>query len=663
MVLHNGNDPSSKEEVASRGSLSKKDADPPPLLPARMVNEFVYCPRLFYYEHVEGLFVHNADTLEGASVHKRVNSREDRLPKSTTPPSPDSTTPPSPDSTTPPETIHSRSVSLFSESLGVTAKLDLAESTHSEDGSGYCVSPVEYKKGAPKDSDDGPEMWDTDRIQLGLQILLLRENGFNSNQGILYYRETRQRVLLEMDDETEGWIRQTLFAARQTTLGPIPPPLDHSPKCPRCSLVSICLPDETGTLQSSGEYWRPDTLQLALDIESDQSQVTDGAFDSTRPERSHLDLDPFANLPEIKLVPPKPKQDIRRLIAPNPETKALYLNTPGYYVGKKGETLVIKDKGKPVADFRLIDLHHVALFGPVQISTAVIHTLCEKDIPITYFSMGGWFYGMTRGHTLKNVFTRIEQFQTASLPDDALAYARLFIYGKIRNQRTLLMRNHRSPGKAELRLLKGLASAALHAHSTGQLLGIEGTASLVYFQSFSGMLKRGVPDAAEPTSLEDQQAFPFFFDSRNRRPPRDPVNALLSLTYSLLAKECVLAAYAVGFDPYVGFLHQPRFGRPALALDLMEEFRPLVADSTVLTLINTGMVSEKDFIISGQSANLTPPARRQVFSAFEKRLSDSITHPVFQYKVSYRRAIELQARLLAKALTGEIEQYFPFTTR
>src|SRR6195256_4903007 len=150
---------------------------------------------------------------------------------------------------------------------------------------------------------------------------------------------------------------------------------------------------------------------------------------------------------------------------------------------------------------------------------------------------------------------------------------------------------------------------------------------------------------------------------RNRRPPRDAVNALLSLAYSLLAKDFTIACYSVGFDPFIGFYHQPRFGRPALALDLMEEFRPLVADSVALTVINTRVIGPGDFVRAGDAVNLSADGRKRFFSAYEQRLNATIVHPVFDYQVSYRRALELQARLLAKALTGEIEQYVPFTTR
>ena len=148
--------------------------------------------------------------------------------------------------------------------------------------------------------------------------------------------------------------------------------------------------------------------------------------------------------------------------------------------------------------------------------------------------------------------------------------------------------------------------------------------------------------------------FTFDFTARNRRPPRDPVNALLSLGYSLLAKDLTVACYAVGFDPMVGFYHQPRHGRPALALDLMEPLRPLIADSAVLSAVNTRMVSERDFVTAGRAVSLTARGRKGFFRAYESRMETLVTHPFFGYRVSYRRLLEIQARLLAKTLQGEL---------
>ncbi len=618
------------------------------ILPARMLNEFVYCPRLFYLEFVEDIFVHNADTLKGAAQHKRVDAGKGQLPTAKKKQA-QSDEKDIRDQKL--ETLHSRSVSLQSERLGVTAKLDLVEIKDSGNGYSPRVRPIEYKKGAPKEGDEGFEIWDTDRIQLGLQILLLRENNYTCEEGEIYYRETRQRVCMAFDAELETWIETTIAAARKATQGERPPPLEDSPKCPRCSLVSVCLPDETRFLQETGAWRKVDPIQqLTLDME----------FPSTN---NRLDQGPFVEIPEVRLPTLKPGKDVRRLIAPASDTRALYLNTPGLYLSKKAECIIAKDKGKPVGEFRIMDLQHLALFGPVSVSPALVHTLCERDIPITYFSMGGWFYGMTRGHGLTNVFTRIEQFRNAADPELCLTHARIFAHGKIRNQRTLLMRNHMEPPRKALKLLKYLARSALVAPSLPTLLGIEGSAARAYFENFSGMIKsaRESPDSKDENNT--QQEFPFHFEKRNRRPPKDPVNALLSLAYSLLARDCTLAAWSAGFDPYVGFYHQPRYGRPALALDVMEEFRPIIADSVALTLINNRMLGSHHFTHAGDSVNLTPKGRKIFFLAYEKRLQSPVTHPVFNYKVSYRRALELQFRLLSKVLTGEIEQYFPFTTR
>jgi len=376
--------------------------------------------------------------------------------------------------------------------------------------------------------------------------------------------------------------------------------------------------------------------------------------------------------------------NLRRLIATRDDTRPLYIATAGVSPGRKSELVQVREKGEAVSEIRISDLSHVAVFGAATVSTALLQTLCEKDVPVSYFSSGGFFYGMTRGQSLKNVFTR-----------------------------KIIMRNHTSPPAATIGRLMYAAQNALEATSIGELLGIEGVAALAYFENFSGMFKLGddpderivgdgaglgavvavttassalelsssAENASEMATMKKspvttrspskrkggdaagQQFFTFDFTRRNRRPPRDALNALLSLGYSMLARDCTVAAHAVGFDPYVGFYHQPRFGRPALALDLMEEFRPLIADSVALTLINTKVIGPGDFVRAGDAVNLSADGRKRFFNAYEQRLNATIVHPVFDYQVSYRRALELQARLLAKALTGEIEQYVPFVTR
>jgi CRISPR-associated protein Cas1 len=575
---------------------------------------------------------------------------------------------------------------LGSASLGVVAKLDLVEITLEPSldlgdapSLAGAVCPVEYKTGAPREGENGRTLWDADRMQLGLQILLLRENGYTCPEGVIFYRQTRQRVRFTPNAADEAWIRKGIIAARACAAGPIPPPLDHSPKCPRCSLAPVCMPDETQFLseslppESTANSRTSTPIQLnLLGVAGEVGENAPPADPSVLAAALGSDDPAWAHLADARLPRPAGSGEVRRLMAPDVDTKVLYVNTPGASVSRKGETITVKDQGGPLADVRIKDLHHLAIFGSAQISTALVQTLCEKEVPVSYFSMGGWFYGLTRGHGLTNVFTRIRQFACAADPDKALPIARLFVYGKIRNQRTLLMRNHIEPPPVALRAMRNAASAALIAPNLQSLLGVEGAAALVYFQNFNGMIKGRADDDDELPGLEEsvssrvrdaQKDFAFDFTTRNRRPPRDPVNAMLSLAYSLLARDCTVAALAVGFDPYVGLCHQPRFGRPALALDVMEEFRPLIADSVVLTAINNRMVTPLDFVRAGDAVNLTPEGRKRFFLAYEKRLGDTVTHPLFDYKVSYRRAIELQFRLLARTLTGEIECYLPFMTR
>jgi CRISPR-associated protein Cas1 len=202
-----------------------------------------------------------------------------------------------------------------------------------------------------------------------------------------------------------------------------------------------------------------------------------------------------------------------------------------------------------------------------------------------------------------------------------------------------------------LELLDGYAEDAARAPSLEILLGTEGIAARTYFQAFTLLLKDRA--LAEGFSLE----------GRNRRPPTDPVNAVLSLAYAFLAREVTNILQGVGLDAWVGFLHQPRPGRPALSLDLMEEFRPVVAESVVLTSLNKGILAMDDFDIRRTGVSLREGGRKRFIRAFEQRLSEEITHPEFGSRMSYRRVIEVQVRLLGKAVLGEIERYPPFRIR
>lgn len=622
-------------------------------LPARMLNEFVYCPRLFYYEHVEGVFAHNRETVEGAGLHSRVDAKSDPFPT--------------------PEALleqgergKARSIQLASDTLGIIAKLDMLETD------GAQVIPVDYKRGKPRELSDGSIVaWDADQVQIGAQALILRELGYECTQAYLWYHGSRQRVLVRIDETLERTVRETIAAARAVAVSnQIPEPLEDSPKCPRCSLVGICLPDETRRCH-----------------EQDEQQVYQPTLFDIEAPRSAVVRERFSPSPETT----------RRLVPARDDLRPLYLNTPGLTVGKSGQVLKVKSKTTTVEEVRLRDVSQINLFGNIQLTTQAIQTACELEIPIAYFSMGGWFYGVTRGLGLTNIFVRREQFRLADNQGFALRFSQGLIEGKIRNQRTLLMRNHVEPPKGALVQLKALQQEVKRCESLGELMGIEGNAAAIYFRHFSGMLKvesnreeypwGGFLDSAceppvseraegerhsesgEEDSSDEESGEPitegltFHFESRNRRPPRDPINAMLSLAYALLAKDLMITCSAVGLDPYLGFMHQPRYGRASLALDLMEPFRPLIADSVVLTAVNNRMVTVSDFVRAGNAVSLKSEGRKRFFMAYEQRMDTLVTHPLFGYRVSYRRLLEIQTRLLTRMLTGEISQYPVFTTR
>ncbi len=651
--------PICRDDEASR-AIPSDEGGAATALPARMLNEFVYCPRLYYYEHVEGIFVDNADTLRGAAIHTKVDGGKGGMPKSREAvPAPSNASadiaspegPPQGAGTAPllEDTIHSRSVMLGSDKHGVVAKMDLVEVRVGADGEVASVCPVDYKVGSPRTGDDGAnDLWDTDRMQLGLQCLVLRENGYQCDGGIIYYRGTKQRVPMEFTPELEAWVMRKIDECRMVARGPIPPPLVDSPKCVRCSLAPVCLPDETKLLARrscdapSQEVPAPPSSrsgggQRTLGDEGVADTACDGGVAATSP---------------------------RRLMAARDEKRVLFLNTQGFRIGCNDEVLKVKEKDRTVEEVRVSDVSQVVLFGNIQITTQTIQLLCEHDIPVTFFSMGGWFYGLARGHGLKNILVRIAQFRTAGDEAACLRIARQFVRGKIHNHRVLFMRNHETPPeRVKLRLGRAREDVE-RCGSLAELLGVEGAAAAEYFAEFAGMLRNpeadDIPDV--PAGPEAPWAR-FDFTTRNRRPPTDPVNAMLSLAYSLLAKECTVAAYAVGLDPYVGFYHQPRHGRPALALDVMEEFRPLIAESVVLTAVNNRYVTPVDFVTAGRAVNLSAGGRKKFFQCFEQRMNSLVTHPLFDYKVSYRRAVELQFRILARVLTGEIPEYTPFLTR
>lgn len=554
-------------------------------VPARMVNEWVYCPRLAVLEWAHGEWDASADTVDGARVHARVDRPTGPLPEP-----PDEAGDGAAEGEGEPDELvqRARSVWLTAEEEGLTAKMDVV------DVDGGQAVPVDTKRGRPPE--DGA--WEADRVQLCAQGLVLREHGWRCERGYVWYAATRRRVEVIFDEALVARTRAAVHDLRAAAeAGALPAPLADSPKCPRCSLVGICLPDEVRWL-----------------AEERASQS---------------------------------KEEPRQLLAPRADGLPLYVNEQGATIGlSQGELVVTRSKAE-LARVRLRDVTQVGLFGAVQVTTPALRALMDAGVAVCFFSYGGWFVGTASGHHHKNVLLRAAQFRAAADPVASLAVARELVAGKIRNQRTLLRRNHPDPGRLVLRELARLAGSARHAPSQQTLLGVEGAAAHLYFQSFGGLLK----------------AAAFDFGSRNRRPPRDPVNALLSYAYSLLVKDCHVAAASVGLDPYLGLYHQPRYGKPALALDLMEELRPIVADSVVISALNTGEVAPGHFVTRADGCALTADGRKAFLRAWERRMDTLITHPMFGYRASWRRTVEVQARLLGRHLMGETPRYVPIETR
>lgn len=552
-------------------------SDLPETVPARRVNEFVYCPRLFYLEWVQSQFTTNDDVEEGLYVHRVVDSQVGDLPDR--------------DEAWPGR--RATSVWLTSSRLGLSAKIDLVEA----DGDSGAVVPVDYKKGRP--ADDGGA-WPSDRIQSLIQAALLRESGYTVHRAELWYAETRRRVSVVVDEPAIDEIEETLRQLWRTAqLSKAPPPLIDSPKCPRCSLAGVCLPDETNALA----------------------------------------------------VRAQERKALRRVMAPDRQTRPVYVTEQGATVGVRGGRLEIFHEGEAKASFRLIDVSQVCVFGNVSVSTQALRELMTREAPVLWFTYGGWFTGMAEGLPGKNVELRKAQYIASA--ESATKIARAMIAGKIHNSRTLLRRNSRTDVSDVVDQLQGLTRSARNIESVPSLLGIEGTAARLYFGKFTTMIGTG-------TKVDVSQ---FDQNGRARRPPPDPLNSLLSFAYALLVKDLTTTLHSVGLDPYSGFLHKPRFGRPALALDLAEEFRPLIAESVVLQLLNNGEVRPSHFTVRVGGCQLQPEGRKAALRAYERRLDHEITHPHFGYRVTYRRALEVQARMLAAHLLGELPTYTPFVTR
>jgi CRISPR-associated protein Cas1 len=584
------------------------------LWPARNVAEYAYCPRLFYYMEVEGIHVPSDDTEEGNRIHRRVDA------PSATKQEPD-----------PDEPTTVRSLTLTSRTLGLTATLDLAEIE------GQRAIPVEYRKGRPSravnvanslrelDDDEktsvadempaGVEPWPTDRVQVALQTILLEDAGYEVPHAVLYYAAEKRRLKVPVDDALRAEALKVLADAKQCATGPRPLPLVNDRRCPRCSLQPICLPDEVNLQRAE-----VDAASCRVSMPQDVASTL-----SARPPR--------------------------RIVTPRDDGLHVVAQQNGTKIGVHGSSLIVSDKdGQKLKELPLAGLESLSLLGFVQISTQAIQLLSDRGVPVAFLTAAGRLTALVDPLDSTSAEVRRAQVRRLDEPGACLELSRALVVAKIENQRTLLLRNNSDLPKLASEALAQEVESARNAKSIEALRGHEGQAAAIYFEHFAGMLKT---DASAE----------FDANGRQRRPPPDPVNAALSFAYSMLTHECTASLRTARLEPSIGAFHVSRPGRPALALDLMEPFRPLISDSIVITAFNRGELKVGHFLRTAAGCLFTDAGRKAFFAVYGRRMSDEVTHPTFGYKLSYRRMIILHAQMIAAWLQGEIPSLAFLTTR
>jgi CRISPR-associated protein Cas1 len=350
----------------------------------------------------------------------------------------------------------------------------------------------------------------------------------------------------------------------------------------------------------------------------------------------------------------------------------LYLTEQQTVVKKEGDTLAVhmpenKATGQAKRKIRvpLTKIDRVVVQGNATLTSPAIAALMERRAEVTFLNQHGRFQGHLAPAFTKNGQLRLAQTAAHHDPRQSHHLTQAFILGKLHNMRTMLMRaNRKRQNEPITSAVEGLKQTINDVEATvpdlvmpdlarpqansvyGRLQGLEGKGTAHYFSCFAHLLNE-----------------PDLFHGRTRRPPRDPANALLSYGYTILLNQITSAICAVGLDPYIGYLHSSQYGKPALALDLMEEFRPLIVDSVVISIFNNSMIGRQHFVAEFGAFRLNDHGRRTFLTRLEARFDETIHHPTFGYKATYRRCLELQTRLLAKTLMGEIQHYPPFLVR
>lgn len=462
------------------------------------------------------------------------------------------------------------------------------------------VVVVDYKAGAPHRGADGH--WvaaANDAAQIVAYAMLLEEQGEFVERGVVWYAAARIAVEVDLGESARAACLAAVAEARAVAETPQCPPPLTAD--PRCARCSA--------------------LPLCL------------------PDESRFWAE-GGSPPDLERRPPRPDGD---------EGETLVVQDYRASVSLRGGEIRVQHGESVAARLPIEQVRAVYLYGSIQVSAPALTALMERGVAVAWFSGAGRFLGMAHGLSASGVDARRGQYRKFEDPSVRTRLIKEVLRGKISNQRVMMMRNGDSPPDVVERLAE-LRDACAACDDEAQLRGYEGAAAAAYFAHFGTMIRR------------DLRA-DFDWNGRNRRPPKDPLNALLSLGYSVLAKELAGIAQVVGLDPFLGFFHQPRYGRPALALDLMEEFRPLIADSVAVSLVNRGEVDEGDFVRTSRGVVLGDGGRKAFWKAWTRRMEQEVSHPEFGYRMSYRRMLDVQMRQMWRFCRDEASSYHAFTTR
>jgi CRISP-associated protein Cas1 len=454
--------------------------------------------------------------------------------------------------------------------------------------------PYEHKRGrACRDEQNQPQAWESDRLQiLAYACLLEAALGIPIQEGRIRYHADNVLVHVPLNDEGRARVREAIAQAQALRQSTHRPPVTENERlCGRCSLAPVCLPEEARLAHD--REWQP-----------------------------------------VRLFP----EDDDRLV--------LHVLEPGTYVGRTGEQIKIARREQPVEKVAARQVGQVVLHSFSQISTQALHFCADQGIGVHFVSGGGRYVG-SFDQRQGSIQRRVRQYGALSQPQVCLELARRLVICRGQGQRKFLMRGQR--GRAEvpealtgaIAQMKAVLKQVGAARSLESLLGLEGNLAALYFGALGLLISEEVDGAMR-------------FEHRNRRPPKDRFNALLSFGYALLLKDVMNGILAVGLEPALGFYHQPRTQAPPLALDLMEIFRVPLVDMTVMSSINRGQWdAEADFTVRGQQVWLSDGGRKKFVGLYERRKEETWKHPVTGYSLTYRRLLELEVRLLEKEWSGE----------